>query len=78
MQESSSAGLQGEVISFNVEEVQQYGVNKFWPVIPMEFLKADGQAPAVEITVDDIPALCVNIDCEYTYIRDLSNTITGQ
>ena len=62
--------------------------NVYYKFIPFEYLYTDESTPQVLVTVDDMTAVCVNLDCGYTYeaptaevelmaVTDLAVTITG-
>ena len=36
--------------------------------VGLEFLYSDAQSPQVLVDVDGLPALCVNLNCDYAYV----------
>jgi hypothetical protein len=44
--------------------------------IGLEFLYSDAQSPQVIVDVDGLPALCVNLNCDYAYVAATAE-ITG-
>jgi hypothetical protein len=45
--------------------------------VGLEFLYSDAQSPQVLVNVDGLPALCVNLNCDYNYVEP-NTIITGQ
>lgn len=76
--QSGSDVLSGASITTDVFTIQNYGTNKWWESIPLEFLRADGTSPPIEVTVDGIPALCTSLDCGYRYVQSANELITLQ
>lgn len=56
----------------NSTVIQTYGDSLFFPVIPMEFLAHDAQAPQIRIVVDGRLALCTDLICDYSYVTSES------
>jgi hypothetical protein len=68
--------------------LSDFGANLFFEPIPMEMLFTSVTAPQVLVTIDDLEAVCANVDCGYEYttpsgditaftVSGLDVTITG-
>lgn len=55
---------------FDVSNYRDFGVNRYWDVIPFEFLFADLDTPQIQVFVDGIEAVCPTFDCGYEYRWD--------
>jgi hypothetical protein len=51
----------------NVTSRRIYGDSLFFEVVPMEMLNTDALTPQIMVTVDGMPALCLDLICDYTY-----------
>jgi len=67
LESSISDPLVGEDLTFTATTIREGGSNMVYDVIPFELLYADSQSPAITVKVDDIEALCVGLNCDYTY-----------
>lgn len=47
--------------------MQNYGESLWFPVIPMEMLSTDAQTPQILINIDGTPAMCLDLNCDFTY-----------
>lgn len=57
--------------------LRTYGESLFFDTVPLDMLKADAQTPQILVYVDGMEALCLDLNCDYTYtVPDM--TITGQ
>lgn len=45
--------------------------------VGLEFLYSDAQLPQVLVNVDGLPALCMNLNCDYKYVAS-TGVITSQ
>ena len=74
--------ISGNEPTFETITVQEYGVNRMWDSIPMEFLVADAQAPDVKITIEGLEVLCPDLNCDYSYITSVGavteQTLSGK
>ena len=61
--------LTGENIVFEQETIVPYGTNLFYEPIPFEFLKTYETKPQIIVSVDNLPAVCHNLTCDFTYIE---------
>ena len=50
--------ITGYNIEFQSQVVREYGINRYWDVIPMEFLFATAETKPARITVDGAPTIC--------------------
>lgn len=69
--------LVGVDLVFENLETQTFGPNIFYEVIPFEMLYTNEENPQVIVTVNNMPAACVNLSCDYVY-ADPPALITGQ
>ena len=66
--ESSIADpLTGDNITFTNSTRQPYGTNLFYKTVPFEYLKTFETNPQLIVSVNDQPAVCHNLNCNYTY-----------
>ena len=63
----STTPLTGANVVLKSEIIRPYGQSLMFEPIGLEFLYSDAQAPQVLVDVDGLPALCVNLNCDYTY-----------
>jgi hypothetical protein len=56
--------------------VRQFGQSLIWSVIPGEYFYTRETQPQVMVTVDEFPALCTGMACNYRYFEGQS-LITG-
>ena len=56
--------------------IRPFGESLIWEVIPAEYLFTRETEPQIIMTVDEMPVLCVSLDCGYSYIED-SALVTG-
>jgi len=47
----------------------EYGTNLFYEPIPYEMLRTYEETPQLIVTVDDVPAACHNLTCNFTFIE---------
>lgn len=73
---SDTSPLTGTDITFYSQIVQPHGTNLFYDVIPFEFLKTYETLPQVKVEVDGTPAVCHNLNCDYSFI-EATGEITG-
>lgn len=78
VQSSTDVGyeLTGNSPTFTSETLVDAGSNLFFEPIPMEMLYTSETLPQVLVTIDDLPAACANVDCDYEYVTTTSE-ITG-
>ena len=83
--------LTGTNMVITNSEISRYGGdtnNIFYDFIPFDYLYTDEAGPQVIVEVNDLPALCKNLECGYTYeeptseltsmtVTDSSVTMTG-
>jgi len=67
----------GNNIRFVSEVLRPYGQSLMFEPVGLEFLYSDAQKPQVLVDVDGLPALCLNLNCDYSYIA-ASAEITAQ
>lgn len=53
---------------FKTEILRNYGQSLMFEPVGLEFLYSDAQSPQVLVDVDGLPALCVNLNCDYAYV----------
>jgi hypothetical protein len=68
IESSESDPLTGDDIQFYNRTVQPYGTNLFYRSIPFEYMKTYETNPQFLVTVNDLPAVCHNLNCNYTYV----------
>jgi hypothetical protein len=79
----------GRDVLYQASEARPFGEALVWHVIPGEYFYTREAIPQVLVTVDEFPALCTSLACDYTYYEsaavitdfDLTSntlTITGQ
>jgi hypothetical protein len=57
--------------------IRTYGESLFFETVPLEMLHSDAQTPQVLVTVDGMQALCLDLNCDFTYTVP-NITVTGQ
>lgn len=60
--------LTGNNVRFVSSVIRPFGQSLMFEPVGLEFLYTDAQAPQVLVDVDGLPALCVNLNCDYTYV----------
>jgi hypothetical protein len=60
--------LTGDGIEFYNKTVQEHGTNLFYRTLPFEYLKTYETQPQLLVSVNDLPAVCHNLNCNYTYV----------
>ena len=68
--DSDTNPITGNSPQLTVTTIREYGVNRYWDVIPYEYLMADMKEALIEITVDGLEAICPTMDCSYAYVAD--------
>ena len=69
--------LTGQNPTFAQKTIREYGKNLFHEPIPMELLYSDATSPQVLVTIDDLPVVCPDLNCDYRYVATPA-VITGQ
>jgi hypothetical protein len=64
---SESDPLTGDGITFTSSTIQPYSTNLFYKPVPFEFWKTYETKPQMIVSVNDQPAVCHNLTCDYTY-----------
>jgi len=59
--------LQGDNLTFTAETIQPYSSNLFYEPIPFEMLKTFETKPQLIVSVDGLPAVCHNLNCDYDF-----------
>lgn len=59
--------LSGENIEFKAREAREGGQGLVWDVIPAEHFFTYETEPQVIVQVDDMPALCTGLNCNFSY-----------
>lgn len=78
----------GSDIIYTSKILTEYGPNIFYDALPFENLHTAHTKPQVMVKVDDMPAVCASVQCDFTYteptsevdnmgISNLDLTITG-
>lgn len=70
-------GIAGSYPQFEVAMQVPFGINKFWPAIPMEMLRTDDQNPPVLATISGLEVLCPNLNCDFSHVSDSNEIITA-
>lgn len=55
-------------LTFIKETLIDYGKNVFYDAIPFETLRTFETNPQVIVTVDGLPAVCHNLNCDFNYV----------
>ena len=69
MKNSFVEPLSGPRLVFDAEEVRPYGKSILMPIINPEYLFTIETKPQVIIQIDEFPAICKNLNCDYTYVE---------
>jgi len=69
--------ITGGNFNFVTEVVREYGKTLMFEPVGLEFLYSNAVKPQVTVEVDGIPALCMNLNCDYTYVTP-SAALTSQ
>lgn len=56
--------------------MRPFGQSLIWPVIPGDYFYTLETQPQVKVSVDEMPALCTGMACNYIYAEG-SSLITG-
>lgn len=67
----------GNNVQFVSEILRPYGQSLMFEPVGLEFLYSDAQLPQVLVNVDGLPALCMNLNCDYNYIAS-TGVVTAQ
>ena len=65
---SPVAPLEGKNLKYDRKETRPFGQSIVYKVIPPDYFYTIEEKPQVIVNIDEYPALCVNLDCDYTYI----------
>ena len=75
------APLEGKNLKYHQKETRPFGQSLVYKVIPPDYFYTIEEKPQVIVNIDEYPALCVNLDCDYTYIEQQSEitafTVSG-
>jgi hypothetical protein len=63
------AVMGGNNLTFVSNTTIPYSKNLFYEPIPFEMLKTFESKPQLLVTVNDLPAVCHNLTCDYTYVE---------
>jgi hypothetical protein len=77
IESSVSDPLTGDNITFTNSTVQPYGTNLFYKTIPFEYLKTFEDRPQLIVSVNDLPAVCHNLNCNYTYVEPTGKKVNS-
>ena len=47
----------------------EVGTNLFYEPIPFEFIRTFEELPQLIVSVNEVPAVCHNLTCDFTYIE---------
>ena len=64
----SEDALTGNNIAFDNLTPFPYSSNLFYDQIPFEWLYTDETNPQVIVHVNDLPAVCTGLECDFAYI----------
>jgi hypothetical protein len=64
---STSDPLRGDGLAFTSSTIQPYSTNLFYSPVPFEFWKTYETKPQMIVSVNEQPAVCHNLTCDYTY-----------
>lgn len=67
MVDSEEEPLVGTNITFYSNTTIPYSTNLFYEPMPFEFIRTYEEEPQLIVTVNDIPAVCHNLSCNFTY-----------
>jgi len=57
----------GENLQYFAETIAEYSTNLLYEPIPFEMLRTYETKPQLVVSVDGLPAVCQNVDCDFTY-----------
>lgn len=60
-------GLSGTNITFWGETIVPYSDNLWYETLPFEMIRTFEEKPQLVVTVDDVPVVCHNMTCDFTY-----------
>jgi hypothetical protein len=69
MVDSEDDPLGGTNITFYSNTTVPYSTNIFYEPIPFEFIRTYEEEPQLIVTVNEIPAVCKNLSCNFTYVE---------
>jgi len=76
MVDSETSPLSGTNITFYSNTTVPYSTNLFYDPVPFEFIRTYEEEPQLIVTVNDVPAVCHNLTCNFTYTEPVGE-ITG-
>ena len=59
--------LGGTNLTFISNTTVPYSDNLFYEPVPFEFLRTFEEKPQLIVTVNDVPAVCHNLTCDFNY-----------
>jgi hypothetical protein len=65
--QSENDPLTGDGLTFTASTIQPYSTNLFYKPVPFEFWKTYETKPQMIVSVNDQPAVCHSLACDYTY-----------
>ena len=65
--DDASSGITGQNPYFTSETQVNYADHLLWEAIPLDWLYTEATKPQVLVTIDGLPALCANLNCDYMY-----------
>jgi len=66
----------GDAQTQNVSMIRPFGESLFFEVIPMEMLNTDEQTPQILVKIDGMDALCLDMNCDFTYTASTASIAT--
>lgn len=69
MVSSEDNPLVGTNITYYSNTTVPYSTNLFYEPIPFEFIRTYEEEPQLIVTVNDVPAVCHNLSCNFTYVE---------
>ena len=67
--QSTTTIVAGKDLVFSERTILPYGTNLFYSPIPFEMLRTYEEKPQFMVTVDNLPVVCHNMTCDYTYVK---------
>ena len=68
--DGDSDPITGDNPVFTVTTTRPFGVNRYWDVIPFEYLHADLPKSQIQVFVNGVEGICVNMGCGFSYVSD--------
>jgi hypothetical protein len=61
------APIDGKNLYYTAYERRAFGGSLIWKSIPAEWFYTAHETPQLKVWIDNLPALCTGINCDFTY-----------